>query len=123
MPCESLATGTPPRLPLYAERLRHAATATRYYSAPALKLLGATLDKLEADLDRQRALKECQQLLNPDGSRSSWQVALEIASGIKRLNRIRPGRLLTEFEEALTTIRKGAKSARRIHDDLTERCQ
>lgn len=105
---------------MFAERLRHAATATGFYSGPAIKLLGAMLEKLDADLARQSALRTCNRVLNPSGDRSDWQVALDIHEGMKRLNRIRPGRLLTEYEEALTVISQGAKSARRLHDELSD---
>lgn len=108
---------------MYADRLRYAATATGCYSGPALKLLGATLARLEADIERQNALATCRTILDPDKTRSTWQIALDMATAIQRLNRIRPSRLLTRYEEALLVIDRGAKSARRIHDDLTERCQ
>ena len=105
---------------MFAERLRHAATATGCYSGPAIKLLGGMLDKLDADLDRQRALRECMKAYNPDSQLSDWQTAIAIHEGIKRLNRIRPGRLLTPLESALTILADGAQSARRIFDALPE---
>ena len=105
---------------MYADRLRHCATATGCYSGPALKLLGNVLDKLDADLERQKALRRCRKNYNPDGDRSNWQTAIAIHEGIQRVGRIRPGRLLTETEEALTTLAGGAQSARRIFDTLVE---
>ena len=105
---------------MYADRLRYAATATGCYSGPAIKIIGGMLDKLDADLDRQRALRECRNAYNPEGKLSNWQVALAIQDGIKRLDRIRPGRLLTPLEDALTTLAEGPQSAVKIHGFLTE---
>ena len=104
---------------MYAERLRYAATATGCYSGPALKLLGAMLDRLDADLARQSALRTCQRHLNPDGSQSDWQTARHIAADLPRIHRWRINKVLSDYEEALTVISQGAQSAVKIHGELT----
>jgi hypothetical protein len=101
-----------------APRLREIATATGSLPAHLVERYHELLEQTNRYYRRQQALQTCQQYFDPDSQQSRWQTALQIQDGIKRLDRIRPGRLLTPLESALREISDGASSAVKIHKEL-----